>query len=79
MRNELNSLVGTAPNQKIFQLEMEAFYHLFTRYLNEVKSGSSKLDWSKIKSPGPEQILNYKTLGKEKDHEPGGKGVVVHG
>lgn len=72
MRNELNSLVGTAavgPNQKLFQVEMEAFYHLFTRYLNEVKSGSSKLDWSKIKSPGPEQILNYKALAQPAGEE----------
>ncbi|KAI8837876.1 putative UTP-glucose-1-phosphate uridylyltransferase Ugp1 [Chytridium lagenaria] len=40
---------------------MDGFYSLFTRYLSE-KAKGEKLNWSKIKSPLPEQIVAYKKL-----------------
>ncbi|KAJ3123648.1 UTP-glucose-1-phosphate uridylyltransferase [Nowakowskiella sp. JEL0407] len=69
MRNALNNLVAEADEQdrKAFKLEMDNFYHLFTRYLSE-KAKGEKLNWSKIKSPAPDQIKVYKDLPKCADN-----------
>ncbi|KAI9352552.1 UTP--glucose-1-phosphate uridylyltransferase family [Zopfochytrium polystomum] len=40
---------------------MDSFYALFTRYLTERAKGQ-KLNWAKIKSPKPEQIIPYAKL-----------------
>ncbi|KAJ3101870.1 UTP-glucose-1-phosphate uridylyltransferase [Phlyctochytrium planicorne] len=68
MRNELNKLVAQVPDgpQRIsFKAEMDSFYTLFTRYIAD-KAKGEKLNWSKIKSPNPEQIKLYKTLDEVK-------------
>ncbi|KAJ3218378.1 UTP-glucose-1-phosphate uridylyltransferase [Dinochytrium kinnereticum] len=64
MRNELNRMVAAVPDgpqRHAFALEMDSFYSLFTRYLSE-KAKGEKMDWAKIKSPKPEQIIPYKSL-----------------
>ncbi|KAJ3197196.1 UTP-glucose-1-phosphate uridylyltransferase [Irineochytrium annulatum] len=64
MRNELNKMVDAVPDEssrKAFKKEMDSFYNLFARYLDE-KAKGQKINWSKIKSPKPEQIIPYKGL-----------------
>ncbi|KAI9442204.1 UTP-glucose-1-phosphate uridylyltransferase [Lactarius indigo] len=64
MRNELNRLVQTVsdPNAKrVFDMEMQSFFYLFTRYLTE-KAKSHELDWDRIKSPAADQIVPYDKL-----------------
>ncbi|KAH9176329.1 UTP--glucose-1-phosphate uridylyltransferase [Lactarius sanguifluus] len=64
MRNELNRLVQTVsdPNAKrvmvpkVFDVEMQSFFYLFTRYLTE-RAKSHELDWDRIKSPAADQIV----------------------
>ncbi|KAJ3112548.1 UTP-glucose-1-phosphate uridylyltransferase [Phlyctochytrium bullatum] len=71
MRNELNKLVAQVPDpaqKEAFKLEMDGFYSLFNRYLAE-KANGEKLNWSKIKSPNPEQIIPYKNLAASKPEE----------
>ncbi|KAJ3218034.1 UTP-glucose-1-phosphate uridylyltransferase [Dinochytrium kinnereticum] len=68
MRNELNKLVSQAPEgpqKETLKAEMDSFYSLFTRYLSE-KSKGEKMNWDKIKSPKPEQIIPYKQLAEVK-------------
>nr|CAG8484140.1 10807_t:CDS:2 [Entrophospora candida]CAG8575090.1 1811_t:CDS:2 [Entrophospora candida] len=64
MKIELNKMVNLIQDmkpQKAFRNEMDNFYLLFTRYLSEKLKGT-KLDWDKVKSPSPEQIISYKDL-----------------
>ncbi|KAJ3405170.1 UTP-glucose-1-phosphate uridylyltransferase, partial [Chytridiales sp. JEL 0842] len=64
MRNELNRLVQQMPDtveRRHFANEMDSFYSLFARYLSE-KAKGEKINWSKIKSPKPDQILPYNQL-----------------
>ncbi|KAJ3047536.1 UTP-glucose-1-phosphate uridylyltransferase [Rhizophlyctis rosea] len=64
MRNELAKLVDGVPEgpaRAAFSLEMDNFYSLFTRYLSE-KAKATKLNWSEVKSPAPEQVISYKSL-----------------
>ncbi|KAJ7703061.1 UTP--glucose-1-phosphate uridylyltransferase [Mycena rosella] len=71
MRNELNSLVLTiseAGTKQAFDLEMEGFFHLFTRYLAE-KTTTEELNWDKIKSPAEDQIVPYDKLTTSVDPE----------
>jgi len=66
MRNDLNRLVQAVsdPNTKrIFDMEMQSFFYLFTRYLIE-RAKSQDLDWDRIKSPAAEQIVPYDQLPK---------------
>ncbi|KAL7312874.1 UTP-glucose-1-phosphate uridylyltransferase [Mucor circinelloides] len=60
----LASLIKDEEERKIFNQEMDGFYMLFTRYLNE-KSKGTKLDWEKIQSPSAEQIVPYADLPVE--------------
>ncbi|KAI8636007.1 UTP--glucose-1-phosphate uridylyltransferase family [Parasitella parasitica] len=60
----LASLIQDEDEQKAFNQEMDGFYLLFTRYLNE-KSKGSKIDWDKIQSPSAEQIIAYSNLPVE--------------
>ncbi|TPX30740.1 UTP---glucose-1-phosphate uridylyltransferase [Synchytrium microbalum] len=67
MRNELNDLVSGMPEdhplRRNFSTEMDNFYMLFTRYLNE-KSRNERLNWAKVKSPAAEQLVSYSSLEK---------------
>ncbi|KAG9292118.1 hypothetical protein G9A89_005262 [Geosiphon pyriformis] len=69
MQSEIKKLVSQLDlhARRSFQNEMDSFYYLFTRYLGETKGG--KLDWDKVKEPGPEQIISYDTLPKSTDSE----------
>ncbi|KAH8828506.1 UTP-glucose-1-phosphate uridylyltransferase [Flagelloscypha sp. PMI_526] len=64
MRNEIVRLVSTiseAQAKKAFDAEMQSFFYLFTRYLDE-KARSQELDWDKIKSPSTNQVVPYDQL-----------------
>ncbi|KAI9509717.1 UTP-glucose-1-phosphate uridylyltransferase [Russula earlei] len=64
MRNELNRLVQTVSDPKakrVFDMEMQSFFYLFTRYLTE-KAESQELEWDRIKSPAADQIVPYDKL-----------------
>ncbi|PKY49782.1 UTP--glucose-1-phosphate uridylyltransferase [Rhizophagus irregularis] len=66
MKNELSRMAHTIQDMKsrrAFQNEMDNFFILFTRYLNE-KSKGTKLNWDKVKEPSPEQIIPYKKIPK---------------
>ncbi|KAJ6587054.1 UTP--glucose-1-phosphate uridylyltransferase [Mycena vulgaris] len=71
MRNELNDLVLTVAEpatKKAFDVEMQSFFHLFTRYLSE-KVTNEELTWDKIKSPAENQIVPYDHLTASIDPE----------
>ncbi|KAI8636906.1 UTP--glucose-1-phosphate uridylyltransferase family [Parasitella parasitica] len=64
MKTELANLASQYQNEeerKYFTQEMDGFYMLFTRFLDE-KSKGKKLDWEKIQTPSPEQIVPYSTI-----------------
>ncbi|CAG8548397.1 9176_t:CDS:2 [Acaulospora morrowiae] len=64
MRVELNKLahaIQDMKQRKAFENEMDNFFALFTRYLSE-KSKGTKLNWDKVNSPSPEQIIPYANL-----------------
>jgi UTP--glucose-1-phosphate uridylyltransferase len=66
MLEEIKKLVETAPagpERQQFQQEMQNFYSLFTHYLSEKVKGRP-LDWEKIQSPKPDQIVPYAQLAK---------------
>ncbi|KAI9193194.1 UTP--glucose-1-phosphate uridylyltransferase-domain-containing protein [Polychytrium aggregatum] len=58
---KLKAQVPESANSELFSAEMDGFYHLFTRYLQE-SARHEKLNWSKVKSPVPEQIVPYGQL-----------------
>ncbi|EGO00016.1 hypothetical protein SERLA73DRAFT_106948 [Serpula lacrymans var. lacrymans S7.3] len=69
MRNEISHLVSTIDDpatKKAFDVEMQSFFYLFTRYLSE-RARSIPLDWDRIKSPANDQIVLYDTLTMPKD------------
>ncbi|KAF8322293.1 UTP--glucose-1-phosphate uridylyltransferase [Clavulina sp. PMI_390] len=69
MRNELNSLVSKVeePNaHRLFDAEMQGFFSLFNRYLHQ-RAKNEKLEWEKVKSPSPEEVVDYKSLPEPKD------------
>ncbi|KAK7687469.1 UTP-glucose-1-phosphate uridylyltransferase [Cerrena zonata] len=64
MRNALNNLADTVTDsdqQSRFENEMDSFFALFRRYLSDKASGST-LDWDKIKSPSPNEVVQYNSL-----------------
>lgn len=61
---ELNRMTAQISDPRLrqqFQVEMQNFYVLFTRYLADKVKGT-RLDWHKIHSPKPEQIQMYNKL-----------------
>ncbi|GME95488.1 unnamed protein product [[Candida] boidinii] len=47
---------------------MDSFFALFRRYITDKASGSSVLDWEKIKSPSVDEVVDFKSiLSKEAD------------
>ncbi|KAI9223389.1 UTP--glucose-1-phosphate uridylyltransferase family [Blastocladiella britannica] len=66
MSAELSKLINMLPEgerRDIYQAEMDNFFMLFNRYLAD-RATNQTLDWDKIKSPAPEQIIPYAKLGK---------------
>ncbi|KAI1642054.1 UTP-glucose-1-phosphate uridylyltransferase [Daldinia loculata] len=64
MRNALTELAETVkdPEQKkLFETEMDNFFALFRRYLNDKAKGNS-VDWDRIKPPAPGQVVDYEDL-----------------
>merc|ERR1712093_959131 len=64
MRNALNNLADTVNDpaeKKRFEAEMDNFFALFRRYLNDRAKGNT-IDWNKINPPAPEQVVNYDKL-----------------
>ncbi|KAJ1981615.1 UTP-glucose-1-phosphate uridylyltransferase [Dimargaris verticillata] len=64
MRRELDGLVNQLQDvaaKKHFATEMDGFYRLFVRFL-EQRYRKTKIDWRKIQSPAPEQVIAYKSL-----------------
>lgn len=69
MKNELNRLVATErtpTQQQSVKQEMDSFFYLFTRYLDE-RAKSQELEWDKIRSPSADQIVSYADLVEPKD------------
>ena len=64
MRNSLNQLVDTVKDpaeKKRFETEMDNFFALFRRYLND-KAKGNVVSWDRIKPPLPEQVVEYSDL-----------------
>lgn len=71
MRNALNTLADTVENkdeQARFETEMDSFFALFRRYVADKASGST-LDWDKIKSPSPSEVVQYSKLPEAPEKE----------
>ena len=67
MRNALNKLVDSvtdASEKARFETEMDNFFALFRRYLND-KAKSNEIEWSRIAPPKPEQVVAYDDLPKD--------------
>ncbi|KLO20353.1 UDPGP-domain-containing protein [Schizopora paradoxa] len=69
MRNELGNLVKSVEDpetRRAFDVEMQSFFDLFTRYLAE-RAKNVEIEWDKINSPAPEQVVAYDSLPKVND------------
>ncbi|KAJ7268855.1 UTP-glucose-1-phosphate uridylyltransferase [Mycena haematopus] len=69
MRDELTRLVETVPenaNRKGFDMEMQSFLSLFTRYLAE-KVSREELDWNQVLPPAQNHIVAYDTITSSVD------------
>ncbi|EDO19361.1 hypothetical protein Kpol_1002p6 [Vanderwaltozyma polyspora DSM 70294] len=71
MRNVLNKLADKVdvsdPSHVRFENELDSFFSLFRRYLVEKSSGNT-LDWDKIKSPNPEEVVDYKVIEQQPEN-----------
>ncbi|KAG4093167.1 UTP--glucose-1-phosphate uridylyltransferase family [Neocallimastix lanati (nom. inval.)] len=61
--DKLASMISNDEKRAAFENEMDNFYALFKRYLQE-KTSTKKLDWDLIKSPSSDEIVPYKNLVK---------------
>ncbi|KAI1367292.1 UTP-glucose-1-phosphate uridylyltransferase [Xylaria arbuscula] len=64
MRNSLTELAETVkdPEQKkLFETEMDNFFSLFRRYLNDKAKGNA-VDWDRIAPPAQGQVVDYEDL-----------------
>jgi len=64
MRNALNNLTDTVKDpaeQKRFETEMDNFFALFRRYLNDKAKGNA-IDWDRIAPPKHDQVVEYSEL-----------------
>ncbi|KZT19064.1 UDPGP-domain-containing protein [Neolentinus lepideus HHB14362 ss-1] len=69
MRNELSQLVSTVDDtqtKKAFDIEMQSFFYLFTRYLAE-RAKNQELDWERVKTPEGDQIVPYSSIDQPVD------------
>ncbi|ROW01482.1 hypothetical protein VSDG_02267 [Cytospora chrysosperma] len=71
MRNALTGLAETVedPDQKkLFETEMDNFFSLFRRYLNDKAKGNS-VNWDRIAPPAQGQVVDYEELGNSESVE----------
>ncbi|OAA48681.1 UTP-glucose-1-phosphate uridylyltransferase [Metarhizium rileyi] len=64
MRNALTNLAESVedPNdKKLFETEMDNFFALFRRYLNDKAKGNA-VDWDRIAPPAQGQVVDYEDL-----------------
>jgi len=64
MRNALNNLADTVTDstqRKRFETEMDNYFALFRRYLNDKAKGNA-IEWNRIAPPKAEQVVNYPDL-----------------
>ncbi|KAI9791266.1 MAG: UTP-glucose-1-phosphate uridylyltransferase [Peltula sp. TS41687] len=64
MRNALNNLADTVEDpevKKLFETEMDNFFALFRRYLNDKAKGTT-LHWDSINPPKADQVVDYENL-----------------
>ncbi|KAL1953933.1 hypothetical protein VTO42DRAFT_2011 [Malbranchea cinnamomea] len=67
MRNALNALADTVKDpaeKRRFEAEMDNFFALFRRYLNDRAKGTT-LSWDRIAPPAPGQVVEYNSLERE--------------
>lgn len=79
MRNALNALSETVPDpqeKKRFEAEMDNFFALFRRFLND-KAKGNVVNWDRIAPPQPSQVADYSELGNEASVEFLNKLAVV--
>lgn len=79
MRNALNALAETVPDaneKKRFEAEMDNFFALFRRFLND-KAKGNVVNWDRIAPPQPTQVVDYGDLGSEASVEFLNKLAVV--
>ena len=79
MKNALGALAEQIPDEGMkdrFEAEMDNFFALFRRYLND-KAKGSKLDWDKIVPPGGNQVVDYGKLANTESVEYLNKLAVV--
>ncbi|SMQ44976.1 unnamed protein product [Zymoseptoria tritici ST99CH_3D7] len=79
MRNALNNLsdgVKDPALKKRFETEMDNFFALFRRYLND-KAKGNEIDWNRISPPKPEQVVDYNSLGNSESVDFLGKLAVL--
>ncbi|KAM0720137.1 hypothetical protein Q7P37_004273 [Cladosporium fusiforme] len=79
MRNALNNLTDSVTDESEkarFETEMDNFFALFRRYLND-KAKGNEIDWEKISPPKPEQVVDYNSLGNSESVEFLSKLAVV--
>ncbi|KEY82611.1 UTP glucose 1 phosphate uridylyltransferase Ugp1 [Aspergillus fumigatus] len=79
MRNALNALAETVPDpeeKKRFEAEMDNFFALFRRFLND-KAKGNVVNWDRINPPAPNQVVDYNDLGAEASVEFLNKLAVV--
>ena len=79
MRNALNALADsvTDPSEKKrFEAEMDNFFALFRRFLND-KAKGNVVNWDRIAPPQPSQVVGYDELGAEASVEFLNKLAVV--
>ncbi|KAI9730687.1 MAG: UTP-glucose-1-phosphate uridylyltransferase [Cirrosporium novae-zelandiae] len=79
MRNALNTLADTvkdAATKKRFEAEMDNFFALFRRYLND-KAKGNMVNWDKINPPEPEQVVDYNSLPNSESVEYLNKLAVI--
>ena len=71
MRNALNNLCDTVSDpeeNKRFEPEMDNFFALFRRYLND-KAKRNILSWDRIQPPQPNQVVEYNDLANSESVE----------
>ena len=71
MRNALNNLAETVKDpeeKKRFETEMDNFFSLFRRYLND-KAKGNQVAWDRINPPAPKQVVEYNDLANSQSVE----------